>query len=78
MKRYTTQNSVYEVREEERLVRRVTGVNENGTHRLMHGDWEEYVQLDNVELVGLIIQWTEYRPGSSHTITSPVVKIEDV
>jgi len=64
----TTQYSVYEINEDEHLIRRVTGANNPTPHQGDDGQWQHYVGLPRYA-GGLLIQWDADR----NTLTSVIV-----
>lgn len=69
--KYTTKNSVYEVDEKNKQIRRVSGANPPTRHFSPNSEWKSYQSLSFASGYG-VIDWT----GSGHTVTSPLVSIE--
>jgi hypothetical protein len=71
MRTITTRNSVYEVSEYEKLIRRTTGLNPPTPHVGEDGIWQSYLSI-MVSPRGLLIRW----PGRRETYTTGVVSDE--
>lgn len=70
---YHTANSVYEVDEEARRVRRVYGDNPPTDRFAPEGEWKTFQSVSEAA-GGLVFTWPSDGPGASHTWTSRVVK----
>ena len=68
MRTVTTQYSVYEINEDEHLIRRMTGTNDPTPHQGADGKWQRYIGLTHFA-GGLLIQWSDVR----NTLTSVIV-----
>lgn len=69
-----TQNSAYEIDQEQKLVRRLTGLNPSKDDRLKSGGWFEYESLHNVWVGGhLVIIPAD---GSHRILTTAIREIE--
>jgi hypothetical protein len=75
--RYFTQNSIYEVDEANRLVRRVVGKNDPTPHQGPDEVWKSYQSLQ-VEPGGILIIWGINDGVLETTVTSPVTGHEEV
>jgi hypothetical protein len=71
--RIETLNSVYEVDEENKRVRRVSGANEPTTFQAADGEWQEYSHKTDF-CSALAFEW----PHGGFTVTSPVIYAEEV
>jgi len=71
MRTVTTQYSVYEINEDEHLIRRVTGANDPTPHQGDDGEWQRYAGLA-YHWGGLLIQWDADRNTWTSVIVSDV------
>lgn len=63
-----TVNSVYEVNDDDKLIRRTVGVNDPTPYQGPHNEWRSFVSV-MMEGDGLFIRWSDTRA----TWTSPVI-----
>ncbi len=78
MRTITTRNSVYEINEDEKLIRRVSGTNPPPLYLGKDGVWQPYVSVGSCTR-GLLIEWPGERwPHTNQpaTWTSGVVSDE--
>lgn len=76
--RYTTRNSVYEVDDQNLLVRRLEGVSDPTANVVKDGLWQPYLRVDDLGASGLAIEWADSTKHTTHTLTSSVLKREEV
>jgi hypothetical protein len=58
MRTITTRNSVYEINEGEKLIRRVSGANLPTLNQGEDGVWQSYLSI-RINPAGLLIEWPE-------------------
>lgn len=64
-----TQNSTYEINDDDKLIRRIRGVAEPTKRQGEDGQWQSFTSITPYE-DGLLINWAEERC----TLTSPILK----
>ena len=70
--RFLTMNSIYEVDEQNKRIRRLEGANDPTPNQGEDGVWREYVSLDPCQ-GGYLIVWDE--GGNKATLTSQVLEV---
>ena len=74
MRRVTTVDSLYEIDDEDCLIRRVRGINEPTDRQGADGVWKSYAALTKME-DGLLIIWGNNDNGTARcTWTSPIIE----
>ena len=69
-----TENSIYEIDEDNRLIRRVSGLSSPTPRQGKDGEWKEYVSIEPFE-GGMLICWGTNPNGTAKcTWTSNIVK----
>lgn len=78
MKRFLTESgSIYEVDEENRRVRRLTGEHEPTPRQGPDGQWKDFLSYDDIH-IGLMFVWEFDGPIAKTTVTSRVIGEEEV
>lgn len=72
MRTVTTANSIYEINEPDKLIRRVSSTHAPTPHQGEDGKWRSYLSLGSM-FDGLIVIWAVSVDGIQTTWTSPVL-----
>lgn len=75
--RIATQNSTYEVDEENKRIRRLDGVLDPTPSQGTDGEWQPYTAVTQHPSGVLVIEWPLGEKNSPYTVTSRIQTIEE-